>query len=80
MSEEDVNISIPFKSLVSSIKHLKYEEKIELLESIEQQIEEEMMQRNPYVRQEIEEAREAYKIGDYETLDEFKNRNKDRLK
>ncbi len=43
MLEADINISVPFKSLVSSIKRLKYEEKIELLEIIEEQIEEELL-------------------------------------
>jgi len=79
MVEADINISVPFKSLVSSIKQLKYEEKIELLETIEEQLEEELMQRNPFVQQEIEKARAAFKIGDYVTLDEYKARNKERL-
>jgi hypothetical protein len=79
MLEADINISVPLKSLVTSIKRLKYEEKIELLESIEEQLEEELMQRNPLVQQEIEEARAAFKIGDYVTLDEYKARNKERL-
>lgn len=79
MAEVDISISVPFKSLVSSIKKLTYEEKVGLLETIEEQLEEELMQRNPLVQQEIEEARSAYKIGDYVTLDEYKARNKERL-
>lgn len=79
MADADINISVPFKSLVSSIKRLKYQEKLELLEMIEEQLEEELLQKNPYVRQEIEEARIAYKVGDYVSLDEYKARNKERL-
>ena len=36
--DADINISVPFKSLVSSIKRLKYQEKLELLEMIEEQL------------------------------------------
>ena len=79
MVDSDINISVPFKYLVSSIKRLKYQEKLELLETIEEQLEEELMQRNPYIQQEIEEARIAYKVGDYVNLDEYKARNKERL-
>ena len=79
MAEADINISVPFKSLISSIKRLKYEEKIELVETIEEQLDEELMQRNPLVQQEIEEARIAYKVRDYVSLDEYKARNKERL-
>ena len=78
MVEADIKISIPFQSLVSSVKQLTFEEKIELLETIEEQLEEQLMQRNPLVQQEIEEARTAFKIGDCVTLDEYKARNKDR--
>lgn len=72
MIEADINISVPFKSLVSSIKSLPYTEKVGLLEIIEEQLEEELMERNPLVQQEIEEARAAFKIGDCVTLDEYK--------
>jgi len=79
MVEADINISVPFKSLVSSIKRLPYKEKVGLLEMIEEQLEEELMQRNPFIQKEIEDARAAYKIGDYATIDEYKARNKERL-
>ena len=79
MAEADINISIPFQSLVSSVKRLTFEEKIELLETIEEQLEEQSMQRNPLVLKEIEAARAAYEAGDYVTLDVYKARNKERL-
>ncbi len=79
MVEADINISIPFRSLASSVKQLTYEEKIALLETIEEQLEEELMQRNPLIQQEIDEARAAYEAGDYVTLDEYKARNRERL-
>jgi hypothetical protein len=58
---------------------LKYEEKLELLARIEEQLEEELLQRNPLFLKEIGEARAAFKISDYVTIDEYKNRNKERL-
>ncbi|MFX0142278.1 MAG: hypothetical protein ACFFDN_52045 [Candidatus Hodarchaeota archaeon] len=79
MAETDINISVPFKSLISSVRRLRYEEKIELLNVIEEQLEEELLTRNPLIKQEIDEAREAYNVGDYVTLDEYKARNKERL-
>jgi len=79
MAETNINISIPFQSLVSSVKRLTFEEKIELLETIEEHLEEQSMQRNPLVLKEIEAARAAYEAGDYVTLDDYKARNKERL-
>ena len=79
MAETDINISVPFKSLISSVRRLRYEEKIELLDVIEEQLEEELLTRNPIIKQEIDEAREAYEVGDYVTLEEYKTRNKERL-
>jgi hypothetical protein len=79
MAEADINISIPFQSLVSSVKQLTFEEKIELLETIEEQLEEQSLQRNPLILKEIEAARAAFKMGDYVTLDEYKARNRERL-
>ncbi len=46
---------------------------------IEEQLEEELLTRNPLIKQEIDEAGEAYNVGDYVTLDEYKARNKKRL-
>ncbi|MCU0646186.1 MAG: hypothetical protein MUC94_18255 [bacterium] len=79
MLEADINISIPFQSLVSSVRQLTFEEKLALLETIEEQLEEQLMQKNPLVQQEIEAARAAYEAGDYVTLDDYKARNKERL-
>ncbi|OQX85557.1 hypothetical protein B6D60_07615 [candidate division KSB1 bacterium 4484_87] len=79
MSKTDVNISVPLESLISSIKKLKYKDQITLLELIEEQLEEKLIQRNPLIQKEIDEAREAYKSGNYVTLDEYKRRNRKRL-
>ena len=79
MLDAEVQMSVPFESLFSTVKSLTLENKIRLLELIEKQIEEELLTRNPKIQQEINEARKAYKVGDYISLDEYKVRNKERL-
>ena len=79
MIETDVKISVPFKSLLATVKNLKLKEKKELLELIEQQIEEEFFETNSIIKNEIHDAREAYQKGNYISLEEYKNQNKDRL-
>ncbi len=79
MAKSDINISVPLESLISSIKKLKYKDQIMLLELIEEQLEEKLIIRNPSILKEIDEAREAYKNGNYVTLDEYKKRNRKRL-
>ena len=76
-----VNLSIPFESLVKSIKDLSFDEKYSLWELLEEQIaqaEEEMLERDPSVQAEIQAAREEYQSGDYETIDEYVARRKER--
>jgi len=76
-----VNLSIPFESLVDSIKELTLNEKYRLWELLEEQIaqtEEEIMERDPSVQAEIQAARTEYQSGDYETIDEYIARRKER--
>jgi len=79
MIESEVNISVPFKSLLSTVKNLKLQEKRGLLELIEQQIEEELYEKNSVIKDEIHDALEFYQKGDYVSLEEYKNKNKERL-
>jgi len=79
MLDAEIQMSVPVESFFSTIKSLTFENKIKLYELIEKQIEEELLTRNPKIQQEINEAREAYKVGDYISLDEYKARNKERL-
>jgi hypothetical protein len=69
-----VNLSIPFESLVESVKELTLDEKYHLWELLEEQIaqaEEEILQRDPTVQAEIQKARAEYQSGDYVTIDEY---------
>jgi hypothetical protein len=80
MTETSFNLSIPFKTLLTSLKALSYEKKVQLLEMLEQQLEEERLEKNPEIQMEIEAARTAYQVGDSITLDEYKAQNPERLK
>ncbi len=69
-----VSLSIPFESLAEAIKDLSLDEKYRLWELLEEQIveaEEEGLEQDPSVQAEIEAAREEYRVGDYETIDEY---------
>jgi len=71
---DTVNLSIPFESLVESMKELSLDEKYRLWELLEEQIaqaEEEILERDPSVQAEIQAARAEYQSGDYETIDEY---------
>jgi hypothetical protein len=64
----------PFDSLVNAIASLNLEEKRQLLEMLEDEIfqaEEDELEQDPIVLAEIEQARQAYKAGDYQTIQEY---------
>lgn len=74
MSQENVKLFIPFKSLIESVSELNLDEKRRLWELLEKQIaqaDEDLLEQDPKVRSEIEEARAAYKAKDYVTIDEY---------
>ena len=74
-----VTSSIPFDSLVKSIKELSLDEKYRLWELLEEQIaqaEEEILERDPSVQAEIRAAHAEYQSGDCETIDEYVARRK----
>ena len=74
MPQTAVRLSIPFESLVKSVRELGLKEKRllwELLDEQMAQIEEDLWERDPAVRSEIQEARAAYQAGDYVTIDEY---------
>jgi hypothetical protein len=68
-----INISIPFDSLIQTIKSLDLPEQKKLLEILENQIfnAEENWENNPEIIAEVISAKEAYQNGDYLTLEEF---------
>ena len=51
---------------------------MELLKEQIEQADEEMLERDPSVQAEIQAAREEYQSGDYETIDEYIARQKER--
>jgi hypothetical protein len=68
-----VNLSIPFESLVKAIQSLNLEEQQKLLEILEDRIldAEEQWENSSEMLTEVEEARQAYLTGDYQTIEEF---------
>ncbi len=71
---QTVNLQIPFESLVSAIASLNLKEKQQLLELLEDyifQAEEDLLEQNPDVQAEVEAARNAYKAGDYQTIQDY---------
>lgn len=68
-----VRLQIPFESLVEAIASLDLEDKHKLREILEDQIfeAEEDLENDPEVLAEVEEARNAYQAGDYQTIQDY---------
>lgn len=69
-----VRMQVSLESLIEAIATLDLGVKRKLMEIIEAQIfesEEESMENDPEVLAEVEEARKAYQIGDYQTIQEY---------
>ncbi len=73
MTQTTVKLQIPFASLVEAIASLKYEDKLQLLQLLEAEIAdaEDLLENDPVVLAEVEDARRAYQQGDYQTIDEY---------
>jgi len=74
MTQESVELVIPFESLVKSITKLHMKDKIQLWELLDEQMahaEEKAWEEDPSVQAEIQEARTAYPEGNYVTIDEY---------
>ena len=74
MTQESVELLIPFESLVKSITKLHMKDKFRLLELLDEQMahaEEKTWKEDPIVQAEIQKARNAYQVGDYMTIDEY---------
>ncbi|MCL1466287.1 hypothetical protein [Argonema galeatum] len=66
-----VKFSVPFESLIEAITSLDLEKKRQILEILEDllfEAEEESIEQEPQVIAEIEAARKAYQMGDYQTI------------
>jgi hypothetical protein len=68
-----INLSVPFESLVTAIRSLTWNEQQQLLKLLEEQMfeSEEAWEDSPEIVAEIQQVREAYQAGDYQTLEEF---------
>ncbi|MCL1466292.1 hypothetical protein [Argonema galeatum] len=69
-----VKFNVPFESLIEAITSLDLEKKRQLLEILEDllfEAEEESIEQEPQVIAEIEAARKAYQMGDYQTIQEY---------
>ena len=74
MSQATVKLSIPFDSLVESVRELGLKEKRLLWELLNEQMsqaEASLWEQDPVVRAEIRDARADYHAGDYVTIDEY---------
>ena len=74
MTQESVELLIPFESLVKSITKLRMKDKFRLWELLDEQMahaEENTWEDDTIVQTEIQEARNAYQVGDYVTIDEY---------
>jgi hypothetical protein len=68
-----INLSVPFEFLVTAIRSLTWNEQQQLLKLLEDQIfeSEEEWENSPEIVAEIQQARQAYQVGEYQTLEEF---------
>lgn len=74
MAHGTVKLAVPFTSLLDTVAELSLKDKRRLLSLLEEQIaqaDEEKLDRDPKVRAEIQEARAAYRAGDYVSVDEY---------
>jgi hypothetical protein len=74
MTQESVELLIPFESLVKSITKLHMKDKFQLWELLDEQMahaEEKAWEEDPSVQDEIQEARTAYQEGNYVTVNEY---------
>jgi hypothetical protein len=74
MAENTITLVVPFESLITSIKALKLKEKRKLWELLDAELaeyEDEIWEKDTASQLQIQEARAAYKTGDYLTLDEY---------
>ncbi len=71
---DSVELQIPFTSLLDAITSLALEDKLKLLGLLEAQIadaEDDLLEQDPTVLAEVEEARRAYRAGEYQTIQDY---------
>ncbi|GEM_PF-812482 len=71
---DSVELQIPFTSLLDAITSLALEDKLKLPGLLEAQIadaEDDLLEQDPTVLAEVEEARRAYRAGEYQTIQDY---------
>lgn len=74
VKEMEVQLKIPFSTLISLMEQLELEDMLKLRELLDEKLfeyEDELMLANPRIMAEIREARAEYEAGDYITLQEL---------
>ena len=74
MSQENVQLVIPFQVIVDFVSGLSLKDKYRLWVLLNEEIaqaEEDSWEQDPAFQAEIQEARAAYQAGDYVTIDEY---------
>ncbi|CAN2042937.1 hypothetical protein GMMP15_90075 [Candidatus Magnetomoraceae bacterium gMMP-15] len=74
MATNNIRMFIPFESLIKAATELSMKYKYQLFKLLEDQIaeaEEELLEQDPSVDAEVQEARAAYYAGDYMTIEEY---------
>ncbi len=74
VKEMEVQLKIPFSTLISLMEQLGLEDMLKLRELLDEKLfeyEDELMLANPRIMAEIREARAEYEAGDYITLQEL---------
>lgn len=74
VKEMEVQLKIPFSTLISLMEQLELEDMLKLRELLDEKLfeyEDALMLANPQIMAEIREARAEYEAGDYITLQEL---------
>lgn len=74
MSQENIQVMIPFQVLVDFVSGLNLKDKRRLWELLDEELaqaEERLWEQDSTSQAEIQEARAAYQAGDYVTIDEY---------
>lgn len=74
MTQENVQVMIPFQVLVDFVSGLDLKDKRRLWELLDEelaQMEERLWEQDSTIQTEIQEARAAYQAGDFITIDEY---------
>ena len=75
MTQENIQLMIPFQVIVDFVSGLSLKDKRRLWVLLDEEIaqtEEATWEQDPTFQAEIQEARIAYQAGDYVTIDEYK--------